>query len=138
MQALPKDASLEAIRATFADDRFATEVCGVRVDEARYGYVVCSLAIEPRHLNAMGLVMGGAIFTLADFCLAIISNVGEEPSASITSSIEYLSAVRGGRLVAVGQTDKSGRRLGFYTIDVRDEEGRAVARMLATVMRNPV
>jgi acyl-CoA thioesterase len=134
---IPKDASLEEIRAAFACDRFATEVCGIRIEEARFGHAVCSLAIEVRHLNAMGTVMGGAIFTLADFCLALISNIGQPPSTSINATIEYLSAARGDTLTAVAQTDKSGKRLGFYTIDVHDDTGTSIARMLATVLRNP-
>jgi acyl-CoA thioesterase len=136
-QLTTKDASLEEIRAAFARDRFATEVCGIRIEEARFGHVACSLTIEDRHLNAMGTVMGGAIFTLADFCLAIISNVGEAPSASISATIEYLAAAKGDTLTAVGHTDKSGKRLGFYTIDVHDNTGIPVARMVATVVRNP-
>jgi acyl-CoA thioesterase len=137
MQTIPKNASLEEIRSTFAQDRFATKTCGVHIEEARYGHAVCSLAIEDRHLNLMDRVMGGAIFTLADFCLAIISNVGEEPSTSISSTIEYLAPAKGDRLVATARTDKAGRRIGFYTIDVCDEDGTLVARMLTTVMRLP-
>jgi acyl-coenzyme A thioesterase PaaI-like protein len=40
-------------------------------------------------------------------------------------------------LIAVAQIDKSGKRLGFYTIDVHDDTNTPVARMLATVLRNP-
>jgi acyl-CoA thioesterase len=129
------DASLEEIRAAFANDRFATEVCGARIDEAGFGHATCSLVVEDRHRNAMGAVMGGAIFTLADFCLAILSNVGQAPSASISASIEYLSGVRGSTLIATGQADKLGRSLGFYTIDVHDDTGVHVARMITTVFR---
>jgi acyl-CoA thioesterase len=135
MQLIPKSANLNEIRAAFAHDRFATEVCGVRIEEARYNHAVCSLEIEERHLNLMGGVMGGAIFTLADFCLAIVSNVGEEPSASVSATIEYLSAAKGTTLIATGRTDRSGRRLGFYTVDIYDNRDVHVARMVATVLR---
>jgi acyl-CoA thioesterase len=112
-------------------------LCGARIDEAAYGHAVCSLRIEDHHLNLMGAVMGGAIFTLADFCLAVISNVGEPPSASVSATIEYLSTAKGDTLIAVASADRQGRRLGFYTIDVSDNVGTPVARMVATVLRNP-
>jgi acyl-CoA thioesterase len=135
LRSLPKDASLDEIRDAFADDRFATKVCGIRIEEAHYGHAVCSLKLEDRHLNMMDRVMGGAIFTLADFCLAIISNVGEAPSTSVSVTIEYLSATKGDTLIATAQIDKSGRALGFYTIDVRDDLGTPVAHVVATVYR---
>ena len=79
--------------------------------------------------------MGGAIFTLADFALAIASNTGENPSVSVSSTIEYLSASKGTCLVATCDADKSGRRLGFYTTDITDDTGRRIARVAATVFR---
>ena len=34
--------------------------------------------------------MGGAIFTLADFALALASNIGMPPSVSVSSAIDYM------------------------------------------------
>ena len=79
--------------------------------------------------------MGGAVFTLADFALAIASNVGAPPSVSVSSAIDYMSASRGTRLIATCNADKSGRRLGFYTTDVTDDTGRRIARVTTTVYR---
>ena len=93
------------------------------------------LDITPVHRNAMGAVMGGAIFTLADYALAVACNMGEEPTVSVSNSIEFLASARGGRLIATCDADKSGRSLGFYTIDVADELGTKVARMTATCFR---
>ncbi|MDR1185487.1 MAG: PaaI family thioesterase [Coriobacteriales bacterium] len=134
---IPKDASLDLIRTAFSQDRFATGLCGIRIDEARFGHVICSLAIEDKHLNLMDNIMGGVIFTLADFCLAIISNVGEPPSTLVSATIEYLSTAKGDTLIATSRTDKSGKRLGFYTVDIHDNTGVPVARMVATMLRNP-
>ena len=62
--------------------------------------------------------MGGAIFTLADFALAIASNIGEEPSVAVSNTINFMSATKGSVLKATCDVDKSGRRLGFYTVNV--------------------
>ena len=61
---------LEQVQKVFANDRFATEN-GVVIDEVDDGYAKCSLEIQPHHLNAANTVLGGAIFTLADFAFAV-------------------------------------------------------------------
>lgn len=134
---LDKDASLEQIRSAFAADSFATDVCGITIEQAGYKNAVCTMLITNKHLNALGKPMGGAIYTLADFCLAIISNIGEEPTSSVSSTIEYTSAAKGKLLRAKGQVIKSGRSLGFYSIEVVDDLGNHVAHMTATCHRRP-
>lgn len=132
---IDKDASLNEVRAIFANDRYATDACGCEVLEASQGRAVCAFNIAPVHLNAQGNVMGGAIFTLADFALAIACNVGEEPTMAINNTIEFMSVAKGKRLIATCTANKSGRSLGFYTVDVRDELDTPVACMTATCFR---
>ncbi|MBO7673856.1 MAG: PaaI family thioesterase [Atopobiaceae bacterium] len=132
---IAEDCPLEDVRRIFGNDRFATEACGCEVIEASQGHAVCAFDIRPTHLNAQGRVMGGAIFTLADFSLAIACNIGENPTVSVSNSIEFLSATRGSRLIATCDADKSGRSLGFYAVEVRDNLGTLVARMTATCFR---
>ena len=126
---------LEQVQDFFAHDLFAYEACGCRIVEASRGHAVTEFAITPIHRNAMGAVMGGAIFTLADYALAVASNVGENPTVSVSNTIEFLSPARGERLIATCDADKSGRNLGFYTVDVTDDLGTHVARMTATCFR---
>ena len=132
---LDESCPIEEVRALFGRDRFATEACGCEVLEASRGHAVCAFDITPVHRNAQGNVMGGAIFTLADFSLAIACNMGEEPTVSVSNTISFMSAAKGSRLVATCDADKSGRSLGFYTVDVRDDLGTPVARMTATCFR---
>ncbi len=132
---LEKDVDIETIRKAFAADRFATELCGIEIVEATYQHAVCSMRITEKHLNAMGKPMGGAIFTLADFCLAILCNIGEEPTASVSSTIEYTSTAKGSTLIAKGRVVKSGKSLGFYTIDIFDNLDNHVAQMISTCHR---
>ena len=133
--ALDEHASLEEIRRYFAGDRFATEACKAAIIDARKGFAVCTCPIERVHRNALGGVMGGALFTLADFALAVASNIGEAPTVSISNSIEFLAAARGEKLIATCETEKSGRALGFYTVRIEDDRGTQVARMTATCFR---
>ena len=132
---IDESCTIDEVRALFANDHYATEACGCRVVEAARGHAVCEFDIQDIHRNAQGGVMGGAIFTLADFALAIACNIGEQPTVSVSNSIEFMSGAKGGRLIATCDADKSGRSLGFYTIDVRDELGTPVVRMTATCFR---
>ena len=132
---IDENCPIEEVRELFANDHYATEACGCRVLEAGKGHAVCAFDIADVHRNAQGAVMGGAIFTLADFALAIGCNIGENPTVSVSNTIEFLSSTRGSTVTATCSTDKSGRTLGYYTVDVVDDLGVHVARMTATCYR---
>jgi len=65
--------TIDEARAYFSCDRFATEN-GMTLDELDAHHAVTSLTLGARHRNAYGGVMGGAIFTLADFAFAALTN----------------------------------------------------------------
>lgn len=132
---LSDDPTLEEIEAVFANDRVATEAAGCRVVSGERGRAVCSMELADVHRNAMGNVMGGAIFTLADFALAICCNIGEEPTVSVDSSISFFRSTQGAALTATAVCDKPGRHLGFYTVTVEDDLGKQIAKMTATCYR---
>ena len=132
---LDENCSLEEVRALFANDHFATEACGCRVVEAARGHAVCEFDIADIHRYAQGGIMGGAIFTLADFALAIACNMGEQPTVAVSNSIEFMNVAKGSTLIATCDVDKSGRSLGFYTVNVVDDLGTPVAKMTATCFR---
>ena len=132
---IDENCPIEEVRELFANDRFATEACGCRVVEAERGHAVCEFDVADIHLNAQGGIMGGAIFTLADFALAIACNIGENPTVAVNNDIEFMNTAKGSRLIATCDVDKSGRNLGFYTVKVADDLGTPVARMSATCFR---
>lgn len=92
---LSDNPTLEEVASYFANDQFATRAAGCTVVEARRGHAVCEMKLTEIHRNATGNVMGGAIFTLADFALAITCNIGEPPSVSVSNTIKYFSATKG-------------------------------------------
>ena len=102
--------TIEEARAYFSSDRFATEN-GMTLDELDDNHAVCSLVLSSRHRNAYGGVMGGAIFTLADFAFAALSNSREKVTVAQQVSINYLSAVKGERLVARASFRKAARTM---------------------------
>ena len=91
-----------------------------------------SLALEARHRNAYGGVMGGAIFTLADFAFAALTNDRERVTVAQQVSINYLSAAKGAKLVARATYRKDGRNSCVVNVDVTDDAGRDIAQFVGT------
>ena len=132
---LSENPSLAEIAAVFENDRFAPPAAGCRVVEGCRGRAVCDMELSDVHRNAMGGVMGGAIFTLADFALAIACNIGESPTVSVDHAISFLRSTKGSKLTATATCDKPGSHLAFYTVVVEDDLGKRIARMTATCYR---
>lgn len=126
--------TMEEIRVMFQADRFATEN-GAVIDEVGDHYAKCSLTLQPRHRNAMGAVMGGVSFTLADFAFAVASNWQEIGTVSLQSNIAYLGSVKGQRLLAEAICIKNGRTTSYYRIEVADDLGNLVAVVTTTGYR---
>jgi acyl-CoA thioesterase len=123
---------LDKIRAFFAKDRFATNA-GIVIDAVKEDEVLCSMPITPEHLNAAGGVQGGAIFTLADLAFAVHANLrplcGEDVGITVgqSSSISYLAAARGKRLIARSTRLAGGRNVSVFRVEVRDDLGNFIA-----------
>ena len=122
---------IEEARDFFSNDRFATEN-GMTLDELDESHAVCSLVLAERHRNAQGGVMGGAIFTLADFAFAALTNDRDRSTVAQQVSISYLSAPKGGRLVAKARYRKDGRSSCVVNVDVSDDTGRDIAQFVGT------
>ncbi len=122
---------IEEAREYFRGDRFATEN-GMVIDELGEDYALCSMELTDSHRNAAGGVMGGVMFTLADFAFAVASNNVHNLTVAITCTINYLSGVKGDRLYALARCVKDGRTTCVYDIEITDSANRDVARFTGT------
>ena len=123
--------SIEEIRALFQNDLFAIEN-GIVIDEVGDGSAQCSMTVEKRHQNSLGIVMGGAIFTLADFAFGVAANKDKMGTVTVSSSIAFLGTPKGHRLIAKAECVKNGRTTCYYTVSVTDELGTRVAEVTVT------
>lgn len=124
-------ASVEEARAYFQNDRFATEN-GVRLDALTEDGCVCYVDLTDSHRNALGGVMGGIIFTLADFAFAVSSNNVHEGTVAIDVTVQFLSAAKGTRLIAESACVRDGRTVCVYQVTVTDDTGRKIALFTGT------
>ena len=127
-------ASIEEAREYFAGDIYAME-SGITLDALEGSTATCSMTLTKRHRNANGGVMGGAIFTLADFAGAVAGNNIHRPTVAQQVSCNFLSGSRGSRLIATARCRKDGKTTCVINIDVVDDLGTKVARMTATCFR---
>ena len=123
--------TLEEVRKIFEGDRFATEN-GAVIEEIGDHSATCSLQITDSHRNAMGAVMGGTYFMLADFAFAVAANWEKMGCVSLRSDISFLGAARGKKLIAKAVCVKDGRTTACYRVDVTDELGNLAATVTAT------
>jgi acyl-CoA thioesterase len=122
---------LKRVRERFADDRYATEN-GAVIEEVGEGYARIVMELDEHHYNAVGGVMGGAIFTVADFAFAVASNWQEKTVVSQTAQITYLGKVKGKRMIAEARQVKDGRSMCYYVVEVTDELGSKVAHVTSS------
>lgn len=123
--------NLEESRKFFCQDKYALTT-KINIDEVADFYAKCSFKIEEFHTNVAGNVMGGAIFTLADYCFAVASDA---VAVSTTSNITYLAPAKGTTLIAEAKMIKDGRTTVFYEIEVSDDLGRKVAFVTMSGMK---
>lgn len=119
---------LDEVKERFSHDRFAT-VNGAVIEAVADGYARCFMQITDEHKNALGAVMGGAIFTLADFAFAVAANWQENAVVSLDASITFLGKAKGNTLIAEAKKIRAGRRTCCYVIEVTDEFGSQIAHM---------
>ena len=117
---------IEKLKEEYKNDKFATNA-GCVIVEANEDRVVCEMPVEEKLLNAHGGIMGGAIFTLADFAFAVASNLAGIPSVAIECNIRYYASSKGKKLNAICTTDKDGKNLGHYTVEITDDLGKKIA-----------
>jgi len=123
--------TLEKVRKTFEGDRFATEN-GAVIEEIGDHSATCSLIITDSHRNAMGAVMGGTYFMLADFAFAVAANWENMGCVSLHSDISFLGTAKGKKLIAKAVCVKDGKKTACYRIDVTDDLGNLTATITTT------
>lgn len=115
----------------FEGDRYAM-ITGVKLEELTDEYSLASLVLGDIHKNANGGIMGGAIFTLADFAFAVLSNHIHMNTVAQQVSINYLGAPKGGTLFARAVCKKDGSRTMVVNVDVTDDTGRNIAQFIGS------
>ena len=114
---------------------FAAEL-GAEVLSASPEEVRLRLAWSAERTTAGGAMHGGALMSLADMAGAVCAYLNLPPGASGTTTIEsktnFLRALRDGYVEAVATPLHAGRSTVVVDTELRDADGRLVARTTQT------
>ena len=122
--------TLSELKQRCYSDRFASELLGAEILSAEPKHARCAFSLRPQHLNAAGVPMGGAVFTLADFTFAVAANgFAEDVTVSQSATTYFLAPAKGSVLTAEARCIKDGRTTSLYCVDVTDDQGVHVAHI---------
>ena len=120
--------NITAAKELFIKDKYATKATGIEILEFSDDYAKCSFTVDDRHMNAMNSVMGGALFTLADFTFAIVSNFNK-PYSTVTSStnMTYIKSVSNGTVYSESKLIHNGKTCCTYEISITNSNDDLLA-----------
>jgi acyl-CoA thioesterase len=122
------------IERYFDRDRFAKHL-GITLVDSSPGYAKVRMQINESHLNGVGIVHGGAIFSIADCAFAVASNSHGTVALAINVAISFFRSTRQGTLYAEAREVACNPKLATYEVTVTDETGELVALFQGTVYR---
>ena len=113
----------------FNADRYAVGLTGIELVQVEENCVKTKLVVEPKHMNAFGIMQGGALFTLADFTFAVAINAGQPGSSvAIECQISFLKPISEGVLHAEAQVIFRSRSLVACDVTLTNDLGELVAK----------
>ena len=101
---------------------------GVKVTAIRQYEAEGVLEVRKDAYNPLGVIHGGALFTLADTVTGTAAyTIGNRPCVTLDSSMQFLAAARGDRIHCLAKAKKLGRTIVVYDVTLTDGEERLVA-----------
>lgn len=120
--------------AALKNDKFVQYI-GVELLEAGDGHAVGRMVVKDFHLNGVGTVQGGALYTLADYVVAAAANSRGKTAVSLDGHIDYIKAVSTGVLTVEAKEVSLKRTIAIYTAEIRNEAGELIACYQAKMFR---
>ena len=125
---------MKEIKEFFKGDQFAARN-NIELLEAGNGCAKAKMTLYPHHLNGLGTVHGGAIFTLGDFVFAAACNSHGTVSVALNVSITFMKAATTGTLWAEAREASKNFKIGLYMVDIKDDQGDLVAQFQGVAYR---
>ena len=126
-----------AIRERFETNHFP-QMLGFEIDLLEEGRARLGVEVRRELRQLAGVMHGGAIASLIDtavaFAIATTSG-SEDRFTTVEMKVNYLSAIREGRIVADARLIRDGRRIIVADCDVFDAGGKLAAKGLLTYIR---
>ncbi len=108
--------------------RSGVKVTAIHDDHSAEG----ELEIRTDTQNPLGILHGGALFTLADTVAGTAVFTTGRSCVTLDSSMQFLSAAKGEKVFCVATPKKMGRTILVYDVSITDDGGRLVATGIFT------
>ena len=109
----------------------------IRLEEIDAGFARFRMPFRRDLVQAYGVAHGGAIASLADTAVAFALMTLIQPGERVTTvemKINFLAPVSEGELIGESRVVQKGKRLALAEMEVKDGNGKLVAKGLATYM----
>ncbi len=110
---------------------------GMRVESMGGGYARLVMPVEEKLLQIYQTVHGGATASLADSAVAVAlisTSSDDEKAFTVELKLNFLAAVTHGSLTAEAWLVHRGKSIAVGDIEIRNGDGRLVAKGIATYM----
>ena len=122
---------MENIIELFKKDKFSA-MAGIKIVETHPGHAKCQMKVTENHLNGLGLLMGGATFTLADFTFSLAANNYGALAVSQNANITYMRKCTHGTVTAIASEISRSERIGVYRVSISDDDNMLIAEFTGT------
>ena len=116
------------------NDHFAKEN-GMVITRLEEGLSEAVLTASERHFNGVGIIMGGALFTLTDFAFAAGLNSFGFRAVGMNASTSFLKpgkGVPGAKFTARARLVSKTRRTAVFDVNVYDDMDRLLTHSIMT------
>lgn len=115
------------------------DMLGIRITEIGDDYVRAELQVERRAHQPFGLLHGGVSCVMAETLGSVGGLLATDEGYAIVGvdiNATHMNGVRSGKIVGTARPLKLGRRMQFWEIDIRTDDGRPVcsARLTGAVV----
>lgn len=117
--------TVEALKQFFDKDEYA-KLSGIEIEEISTEQVVCKAKIDSRHLNANGFVQGGMLYTIADFCFAVLGNYLHPATVTQGGQIQYIRPANTTTLTATAKETVRAGHTCLCDVTICDDKGEMV------------
>lgn len=101
---------------------------GMKILEQGKGHCKVGMEVKKEHMNPIGSVHGGVMFTMADQACGIAAATTGGVCTTVNSQIEFLNAAINVKyLTAEAKPKKIGKKIRIFNVDIRDEKDVLIA-----------
>ena len=95
---------------------------GIQVSKVSPEGAEAEMYITDKQKNYMGMLHGGALFTIADVVAGLCVSYYGEQCVTLSSNLNYLKAVTSGKIIARSSLSRRGRKICVCEIRIYSEE----------------